>query len=70
MAKSGELRAKSIDIIVLSAIGIIGLVTSVLLGLLVQENWIISIIVAMFSCTAFILAGIESIHKTIIRRSK
>ena len=67
MALTRELRSKSNDIIILSAIGILGLVTSILMGLLAPETWIVAIILAMFSCTAFILVGIESLHKTIIR---
>ena len=69
MALERELKSKNIDISILSAIGVLGLITSILIGLLAPDTWVIAIIVGMFSCTAFILLGIESLHKTIIRNN-
>jgi hypothetical protein len=71
MSKTLDLRNATINIIILAAIGILGVVASILLAVLSTETSMsyVAIILAMFSCTAFILVGIESIHKTIIRKS-
>jgi len=50
-------------------IGILGFITSILLAVLVPDSWIVAIIVGMFSCTSFILATLEGIHKTILEKN-
>ena len=64
-----EARSKTIDVIVLSATGVIGLIISICLAAFLPDLWLIAIVVAMFGCTAFILSAIESVHKTIIEKN-
>lgn len=68
MDKEKKNKEFTIDIIILLIIGSLGLVISIVLAIL-PESWVVAIIVAIFSSTAFILASIEGIHKAIIEKN-